>query len=181
MTCIVGLVDGDNVYIGGDSAGVAGVDLIIRADEKVFRNGPFIMGFTSSFRMGQLLRYKFNPPEHPWSCGIPMDTYKFMVAVFIDEVRKCLKDGGYAIEENKQESGGTFLVGYRNRLFIIDSDYQVGESQDGFSAVGCGSQIALGSLYSTKDKPTGNRIKAALEAAERFNTGVRGPFTILKG
>lgn len=63
MTCIVGLVDQGNVWIGGDSAGVGGYDLMLRADQKVFRNGDFLMGFTSSFRMGQLLRYKLSPPK----------------------------------------------------------------------------------------------------------------------
>lgn len=57
MTCIVGLVDGDRVILGGDSAGIAGWHLQLRADEKVFRNGPYAIGFTTSFRMGQILRY----------------------------------------------------------------------------------------------------------------------------
>jgi hypothetical protein len=51
MTCIVGLVDGGRVWLGGDSAGVSGWDLTVRADRKVFRNGPYVMGFTTSFRM----------------------------------------------------------------------------------------------------------------------------------
>ena len=42
MTCIVGYRDDNNVYIAGDSAGVAGYSLQIRADEKVFRNKDFI-------------------------------------------------------------------------------------------------------------------------------------------
>ena len=42
MTCIVGLIDGSNVYIGADSAGVAGYGLTIMADEKVFINDRFI-------------------------------------------------------------------------------------------------------------------------------------------
>ena len=41
MTCIVGLVHGGKVYMGGDSAGVGGYCLTVRADEKVFRNGEF--------------------------------------------------------------------------------------------------------------------------------------------
>jgi ATP-dependent protease HslVU (ClpYQ) peptidase subunit len=64
MTCIVGVNHNGNIYIGGDSAGVAGLQLQIRSDEKVFLTGDFIMGFTTSFRMGQLLRYAFSPPEH---------------------------------------------------------------------------------------------------------------------
>jgi hypothetical protein len=182
MTCIVGLIDEGTVYIGGDSAGVAGFDLSIRADEKVFVNGPFVMGFTTSFRMGQLLRYKFQPPDHPYEKdGLLMDTRKYMSTIFIDAVRKCLKDGGYATKINEEESGGTFLVGYKGKLFMVDSDYQVGETLDNYNSVGCGNSIALGCLYVTKDRLPEERIQLALEAAERYNAGVRGPFVVCKG
>ena len=41
MTCIVGLVHEGVVYIGGDSAGVGGMSLTVRADEKVLNSqGP---------------------------------------------------------------------------------------------------------------------------------------------
>lgn len=40
MTCIVGVVEGHTVWMGGDSAGVGGYALTVRADQKVFRNGP---------------------------------------------------------------------------------------------------------------------------------------------
>ena len=63
MTCIVGLVDNGKIYMGGDSAGVSNLDIRIRADQKVFKTGEFIMGFTSSFRMGDLLKYDFNSVE----------------------------------------------------------------------------------------------------------------------
>ena len=188
MTCIVGLVNNGKVYIGGDSAEIAGYNLRIRADEKVFKNGPFIMGFTTSFRMGQLLRYKFEPPKHLFDDdGKLIDTYKFMATTFIDSVRKCLKDGGYAQKDKDQEWGGTFLVGYRDRLFIIEDDYQVGESVDKYDTVGCGQQIALGSLDATgmanrfgnfKQSPK-ERVEIALSAAEKYSAGVRGPFVVL--
>ena len=35
MTCIVGVVDGNRIIMGGDSAGVAGIDLGPRKDVKV--------------------------------------------------------------------------------------------------------------------------------------------------
>lgn len=177
MTCIVGVVGPDGVvYIGGDSAGVGGYDLTVRADEKVFRNGPFAMGFTDSFRMGQLLRYSFVPPEHHPS----VDADRYMVTTFIDAVRKCLSAGGYACKKDDVESGGTFLVGYRGRLYQIESDYQVGRNSANYDAVGCGSQIALGSLYATAKQPPLKRIRTALHVAERFSAGVRAPFTIVK-
>lgn len=172
MTCIVGMVSAGAVHLGGDSAGVGGIELTVRADRKVFRNGDFIMGFTSSFRMGQLLHHAFTPPKrHP-----DTDVEKFMVTAFVDAVRDCLKTGGYAEKHNEAERGGVFLVGYAGRLFRIDSDYQVGEAVDGFDAVGSGERVALGALFaSARDKPLAC-LQTALEAAEHFSSGVRGPF-----
>jgi hypothetical protein len=43
MTCIAGLVHEGAVYISGDSAGTDGPDLVVLADEKVFKTGPFAM------------------------------------------------------------------------------------------------------------------------------------------
>jgi hypothetical protein len=180
VTCIVGLVDNGTVYIGGDSAGVGGYDLSVRADEKVFHNGSFLMGFTSSFRMGQLLRYKFIPPEHPFEAGGVMDTYKYMVTVFVDAVRECLKAGGFASKEHEEETGGRFLVGYKGRLFMIDIDYQVGETVAGYDSVGCGAEVALGALYASDKFPSEERVTMALSASAQHNAGVRGPFKVEK-
>lgn len=179
MTCIAGIVVNGKIVMGGDSAGVSGYSLTVRADSKVFRNGPFLMGFTSSFRMGQLLRHAFVPPHH--DAGVDDD--KYMATTFVNAVRQCLKDGGFAEKEKEAESGGFFFVGYKGKLYLIESDYQVGVSVDGCDAIGCGSEIARGSLNTSgKLVPPVDpeqRIRWALEAAERCSAGVRGPFTVL--
>jgi len=173
MTCIVGLVDNNKVYIGGDSAGVSGHDITIRRDEKVFANGHFLMGFTTSFRMGQLLRYELKVPEQPED----MDDFKYMVTIFIKAVRECLGEGGFLKKNNEVESGGSFLVGYKGRLYEIDDDYQVGSAVDNVLAVGCGAKVALGAMYASTGDPVG-RIRKALEISERLSGGVRSPFLI---
>lgn len=175
MTCIVGLVDQGRVWVGGDSAGVAGYDLTVRADRKVFRNGPYVMGFTDSFRMGQLLRHGFEPPVPP---DVPAALEAFMATAFIDAVRDRLKTGGWARKDNERESGGCFLVGVCGRLFKVDSDFQVGESADGWMAVGVGDQVAHGVLYASAGRPAMDRVVVALAAAERCSAGVRRPFTV---
>ncbi|XVV11230.1 hypothetical protein ACQP2X_41330 [Actinoplanes sp. CA-131856] len=63
MTCIVGITDGTTVTIGGDSAGSDGWHVAVRSDSKVFQVGPYLMGFTTSYRMGQLLRYSLTSHE----------------------------------------------------------------------------------------------------------------------
>lgn len=175
MTCIVGIANKGKVYIGGDSAGVSGWGLTIRKDEKVFTNGNFIFGFTSSFRMGQLIRHSFKPPEKPSHQSL--DSY--MVTTFIDGLRNCLKSGGFARKESESEQGGTFLVGTAGRLFKISDDYQVGEPACGFDACGCGENYALGALYATPKLEPSHRISGALAASEAFCAGVRSPFHVL--
>ena len=172
MTCIVGLEHNGEVYLGGDSAGIAGYALSIRSDEKVFKNGKFIMGFTTSFRMGQLLRYSFTPPAQKDS-----DDFKYLVTDFVDAVRVTYKEKGYGKNVSGEEQGGTFLFGYNKKLYSVQSDFQIAKSSRGFDAVGCGADVALGSLYSTKHikKPV-ERLKLALEAASALNAGVAAPF-----
>jgi ATP-dependent protease HslVU (ClpYQ) peptidase subunit len=172
MTCIVGLVHKGKVYMGADSAGVGGWDLCVRADRKIYRNGEFLFGFTTSFRMGQLLGYAFNPPKKP----VEKDLMAFMCTDFIDGVRKCFKDGGFAKKDSEREEGGAFLVGFEQSLFQVHSDYQISKAQDYFDACGCGDQVARGALYANEHLSPRERIKQALCAAEQLSAGVRGPF-----
>ncbi|MFF7067315.1 hypothetical protein [Streptomyces pseudovenezuelae] len=176
MTVIVGLVHRKRVHLAGDSAGVAGYQLTIRRDPKVFTNGPYAFGFTSSFRMGQLLHHAFQPP-HPEG-----DLDRFMATTFINAVRTCLKDGGWARKDAEQEQAGTFLVGIHGRLFTIDSDYQVGEPADQYAAVGCGDELALGALHATADLDLTprQRLTAALRAADHHSAGVAAPYAFVK-
>lgn len=176
MTVIVGLVHRGRVHIAGDSAGSSGSQLTIRRDPKVFTNGPYALGFTSSFRMGQLLHHAFEAP-------VPEgDLDRFMATTFVNAVRTCLKDGGWARKESEQEQAGVFLVGIHGRLFEIHGDYQVGEPAAEYAAVGCGDDVALGALHATAGlylKPR-ERLTAALRAADHHCTYVSAPYTYVR-
>ncbi len=175
MTCIVGLVDKKNVYIGGDSAAISVDDLTcnIREDEKVFKKGEFAFGFSSSFRMGQILKTRFKPPSKP----AKMDDFTYMVTLFVDALRKCFEASGYT---DFEEDDSEFLVGYNGRLYEVLADFQIGMSKEGYASLGCGAPIAHGALHATKDKSAEERIKLALEAATHHSMGVRPPFKIVK-
>ena len=179
MTCIVGYVEKETVYIGGDSAGTGYHEQTIRKDKKVFKNGQFIMGFTSSFRMGQLLMSsKFKPKPQKKS----QDDYDYMITDFIDEVIKCFKDNGWDKKYNDGETkGGSFLVGYKGVLYEVEGDLQVGYSFDNYAAVGCGAELSKGALYildSQKIPPT-KKISNALEAASHFSSAVAAPYNFV--
>lgn len=174
MTCIVGLIDKGKIYMGADSAGVSSYSLRARSDPKIFIKDDFIMGITTSFRMGQLLRYNLQVSPRPES----LDVFEYMVTTFIEAVRKCLKDGGFAEKKDEKEKAGAFLVGYAGRLFCIESDYQVAETLLSYAAIGSAEDIALRVLFANGHLKPEERILQALEAAEQFNAGVRRPFVI---
>lgn len=176
MTCIVGLIDEGRVYIGGDSAGVSNFNIRQRKDPKVFKIGKMVIGYTSSFRMGQLLRFSMKLPEFLSSD----DVFEYMCTKFTDSVRECMKTGGYLRTDNGQEEGGFFLVGFKGRLFEVNSDFQISELVQRYAATGCGEYYALGSLYETEksDMSPKDRLTSALECASLFSAGVCGPYII---
>lgn len=176
MTCIVGIVAGDKVILGADSAGVSGLDRRIRRDPKVFASGQIVMGFTSSFRMGQLLQYDLSPPPFHEE----LDPFQYAVRSLVPAIRRVLKDGGYAKTESGREEGGSFLVGFRGRLFTIHSDFQVGEDVGEVAAVGCGESYALGAMHALSAAKPMRRLQAGLDAAAAFSAGVAAPFNFVE-
>jgi hypothetical protein len=184
MTAIVAISENDKVYMGGDSAGVGGLSISIRRQPKVFINGPFIIGYTTSFRMGQILQYNldvktmFTPPKDVLKLVVK-DYMKFMVTRFVPEIKKAFKKGGYQRTNNSVDSCGEFLVGFKGNIFNIQDDYQVSQIEDNYDVCGCASDIMLGSLNSTSEKGPVERINLALWSAEKYSAGVCEPFSVL--
>ena len=174
MTCIVGVAQEGKVYIGADSASVSG--WCVRQTElpKVFKTGNFVIGYTTSFRMGQILQHHLTVRSQYED----EEDDQFMVRAFAEAVRECLKARGFAKVENNVEKGGTFLVGYRGRLYSVDDDFQVNEMIDGYDACGCGYPFALGAMKALGQELPEERIKHALEIAAHFSGWVKPPFHI---
>lgn len=182
MTCIVAVKKDGAITMGGDSAGVAGLDVTVRRDPKVFTNGPFLLGGAGSFRQMQCLRFRLEPPRMVFDKNAEDPLYRYMVCDFMDAVRSCFEKAGVGQKDKQVEtSQGLFLVGIRGRIFRIDTDYQVGESVEDYEAIGSGQAYARGSLHTTEglDYSPAWRVQRALYAAEHMNGGVCRPFTIL--
>lgn len=167
MTCIVGIVDDGEVYIGGDSRGSTPYNYVTRKTPKVFKIGEFIFGYTSSFRMGQIIQRHFCPPEETKN----MDEDDYIYNNVIEHLIKILKDKGYARIEANEVSGGTFLMGFRGRLFEISSDFQIGENIESYHAVGSGGITARSSLWTIEQlnnkMNVEDKIKLAITAASK--------------
>lgn len=181
MTCIVGLIENGVTYIGGDSLGSNGWTKVKRKDKKVFKlkdTDNAIIGYTSSFRMGQLLMYATDLIDKR---DEPNIDHEYIVSKFIPNVIRLFENGGYSRNKNGEKEGGVFLLGYNDKLYMIDSDFQVVESFDNYLACGSGEDFALGSLMTTEGSglTPEERIRKALQAASKFSVGVESPYYIV--
>ncbi len=181
MTCIVACKDKCGVvWLGADSAGTAN-DWTMAQNyaPKIYASGRYLFGFTTSYRMGQIIGLRFCPPE-----PINDDLGRFMATAFIDALRACLKDSGWSKKENERESGGTFIAVLNGRIFQVQDDYSVHESPRRYDAVGSGAAVAFGAfaaLEQTKvldSVPAPELLRIVLTAAQSFNAAVREPFFV---
>lgn len=154
MTCIVGMLCDGLVYMAGDHIGTDGSSKEIQKRSKVFKNGDFVIGYTSSFRMGQLLEHVWEPPKKQKTCK---DITTYMVKYVVPSIMKLFEDNKFMSVTNESDNasnrsvrgqacGGVFLIGYKDRLFKIQSDFAVLECINGYDAIGAGEEYALGAL-----------------------------------
>lgn len=181
MTCIVAFRHKDHFYMGADSIGANSYhEKHTRKDPKIFQREGFLIGFTSSFRMGQILMSSsFQPPKQRKG----QTDFDYMISSFVDSVRDVFRESGFLTKDSDgEDQGGQFLICYKESVYKVHSNFQVAEHVDGFYAAGCGESFALASLYSTRDqglKPK-KRIRLALETASHFSCGVAPPYVIKK-
>lgn len=184
MTCIIGMLDRKNecVWIGGDSLGSNGYCKSTYSQPKVFRNKMFenlIIGSTGTFRHIDLLKYSDKLFDELDKYKEKQFDHEYMVTKFIPNAVELFKNG--IIDKTGSDKGTNFIVGIKDKLFEIQSDYSVLEPSLGFCSVGSGEDVAMGSLFTTKDMDMyiPDKIKLALEAAESCSCGVQRPFCII--
>lgn len=171
MSCIIGLKNGKNIFIGADGFATDGDDRRPIIANKIFRNGDFLIGFAGSVRGGRLLdKHLFKPPKEIWK--LP------------DSIQKVFERKG-CITQN--DSCGllhpcNFLIAHKGKLYEILSDFQLNEVDGNFTAIGAGSSYAMGALLILEKlelKPE-EKIMKALEASAFFSTSVGPPFVVEK-
>jgi len=180
MTCIIGIADGATVWMGGDSCISDYYTNTILKHPKVFivetHGERFVIGAAGSGRTLQVLEHKLDVPSNETD----KDAYAFMVGEVVEAVKSLLKKEGCVTTENEQGSmDSELLVGYRGRLFKVQTDYAVVENVRGYAATGTGEKTAMGALFVQPNIEPAPRIMAALVASAEFVTTVQGPFYVV--
>jgi ATP-dependent protease HslVU (ClpYQ) peptidase subunit len=170
MTCVVGLTDGSNVYIGADRGASDGDVILSMHRPKVTKKDGWLFGYAGSLGTGQLIEFVSLPKVLKND-----DPYKVLRMDIVEQLKVVYDSHGRDIEDN----GTDWLIGYKDRLFELSSgDWGVFEVTQ--SAIGTGSPIALGSLYTSKEEKNSMiRLTYALEAAITYSPTCQGPIDIL--
>ena len=176
MTCIIGLEHEGKVYVGGDSATGNGWGLRTAAMPKVFRLGELLVGFTDTWRFGQLIQYSLTLPQRD---GEDSDE-RYLIATVIPALHTTLKDHGYVTTEDSRESGGSAIVGYRGRVYELSPNFGLTTFADKFAAVGVGWMFAEGAMLALEQLPPKERILKALDIVGRCADGVLPPYGVME-
>lgn len=171
MTAIVSWVQNGIITMGSDSADVGGEIIQSRKEPKVFIRENLIIGTCGSWRFHQSLRYA----PYDIGQGLGVDKHEWFVRNLLPWMRRHVPAPDLEASEA--------LVGIQGSVFHIYGGEQAAEVTTPYDACGSGAQVARGALYALDVAMTTSprrRVEIALEAAEKFCTGVRGPFDILE-
>lgn len=199
MTCIVGIVDGNVVLMGSDSAATDdNGNLEVQREPKIFTllvpvtgrpgcgaSSGMLVGFAGSFLVAQAIRWGLKVPAY--HRGEPL--MKYLVTRFVPAAKAAVIK---ALGEPKEEPvfrDASFLIGFQGHLFTLESNGQLLETIHGYGSVGSGASVALGAMWASiaaggRSGATEARqapwatLEDGLHAAEYFCSGVRRPFHI---
>lgn len=186
MTLIAAFANDSGAWMAGDRAAAEGTDMHLISSPKIHRPAPWLlMGYTYSFRAGQLIEHglewedakKSEPPADK-----DADAFAFYLA---DAMIKRLKSGDWLKKNNERAQGGQWLIAWANHVYTIESDFSFIGYARNYSAIGCGMDFALGAMH-LMDTISGSTnpesmMKVGMQAGKEFSSGVRwqGDFDLI--
>lgn len=177
MTCIIAYIDElGNAHMVGDSGGT-NVSQHSRTDlstSKIFKKGDMLVGFTTSFRMGQLLQYCLKLPERKED----LSDYEYLITQFVPALFEMYENGKYAKDPEKK--GGNFLIAWNGEIYEVTAEYSVLWMDSMFGSVGSGYNYALPvmdmmskmELFDIDDIE--KQLKSVLNTVSKYNITVSG-------
>ena len=182
MTCIVAFKHNNSVILAGDKMGSNGYTSRNFLRPKIFQNGDFYFGYTTSFYMGQLLQFNWDPPyRFPNEND---DEYIFKSVVkSLSDMFESHNLGTSKAENDLEPERGSFIMVYKGRIFEVLSNMAILEVEN-FTSVGCGSEVMEGCIKMWYYLPPSNFeieevLTIAYDVVSQRSCGVSSEFDML--
>lgn len=196
MTCIIAHTDGVSSFLAGDKLGSNGFTKTVQTEPKVFEK-EFIklhddgltrtkevmaLGYTTSFRMGQLLNYNLNLPEQDASQTFS----QYLVLKVIPIIRQMFKEEWGARDASQDVGGGQFIILHNHTIYEVQEDFSVLQPKTRITAVGSGTYHAIAAMQAyievenESKKPLHERIESIFKIVSDNVTSVSEEFDVLK-
>ncbi len=182
MSCLAAAVGTDGTFIGADSQWTYDEVLKNPYGGKIcgMSGKGFLIAYDSSVRGGQIINraiktLKLKARKPPWTLDMAINLAEF--------IKNVMETHGSA--QKPQESGDLpdspteMLLATPGHIFGIYKDYAVYEDPK-YTALGSGRDFALGAFHSMEGLKMSaeEKVRAAVEAACRFDPFVSGPIQI---
>ncbi|HBN4943549.1 TPA: hypothetical protein L2Y74_001326 [Escherichia coli] len=197
MTCIIAHTDGVTSFIAGDKLGSNGFTKSVQTEPKVFEK-EFIkinddagltrtkeimaIGYTTSFRMGQLLTYSLNLPQQDANETFP----QYLVLKVIPIIRQMFKEEWGSRDPSQEVGGGQFIILHNHTIYEVQEDFSVLQPKTRITAVGSGTYHAIAAMQAyievenESKVPLHERIKSIFKIVSDNVTSVSSEFDVLK-
>lgn len=181
MTTVAALKAKSKVFVGAESQGTSG-GTIEHVHSKVFPFGEYIAACSGTLRLQNILQHCCEPPSVP---GEDISLEEHLVKNWISELRECMSSNGYKENENSAERfSGIFILAYKNQFCVIEGNFAVMTPTEKYSAIGSGTDQALGALYyavnsKSRAKPPKEIVRLAVAAACHHDLYSSGEITVL--
>ena len=184
MTCIVGVLDkkDDCVYIGADSLVSFAYSKFLMKNKKVFKakdNKNILMAGCGHVTLLNSLSVTENLIDELTGLKNEVNIEHIIKHTVPKMFETASKYNCCEIENGIKVLSHSLIFAYKNQLYLIDCNGGVIEPFDDYIASGSGIEYALGVLSQNQDNLTVDRIKEALEAAEKHGSGIERPFYIM--
>lgn len=178
MTCIFGMVSDGKIYMVGDSCSANSEYRSVSAIRKIVRYDSMLLGFCGSWRDLQIAQTYFTPEARPEGTS----DLRYLVKYVADPLRDLFRDyESVGVESNKSTADSQILLGYRERIYTIETNFQVSARQDNIGSVGSGTYYALGAFTALaragKAHPE-TLLTETLEIVAQYDPFVAGPFYV---
>jgi len=167
MTCIVAIETATGAIIGTDSAAVDHTGEVDLVDEPKWVITPnYIAVWAGAMNFTNF--YTKHKVRHKRAAETPKQYAQYLANTW------------RGITPGMKDLESEVLLVIAGKVFYLQGDWSVYRSAHGYSAAGSGSQVALGSLFSTLSMPTKDRVIQALAASAMHCNSVAKPLHVLE-